>query len=412
LPPEAGLLPTDGAPHGIPLAAQAQNWLDDLARESASAAIAGLRAAQLLGERAALNGFAVPGMVSAGGGCRLYRAGGDYIALNLARPDDRELLPALFGDGGIDPNDDTAIARRIASGPAAPLVALGRELGLAIAHTGEDAPCPAVSVLATGAAFPPPCAAPLVLDLSGLWAGPLAGHLLWQAGARVVKLESPRRPDTMRGNEMGSGGDPALFARLNQGKASVSLDITTPDGRAALLALIARADIVIEAARPRALAQLGVDAGALVASRAEKPLVWLTITGHGASGPAAQWVGFGDDCGVAGGLTDALFAATGRVGFVGDAIADPLTGIRAACEGWRAWRAGTSCRIGLAMSGVVAEALAVERQHAPERLAGDLAAWASAMGRPFPAGPVRPVTAIVHPFGADTARWLGEQAPC
>jgi hypothetical protein len=392
---------------------RAQNWLDDLARETGSAALmeasgAALRAAQLLGERAALNGFAIPRMVSAGGGCRLYPAGadGDYVALNLSRPDDRQLLPALFGDAGLDTTDDDAIAARMARSVAAPLVALGRELGLAIARTGEAPPSPAVALLASGSAFPPPFGAPLVLDLSALWAGPLAGHLLWLAGANVVKLESPRRPDAMR------HGDPALFARLNQGKASVALDLATPDGRAALLGLIARADIVIEAARPRALAQLGVDADALVAARAGKPLVWLTITGHRATGPAADWVGFGDDCSVAGGLTDALFAATGRVGFTGDAIADPLTGIRAAREGWRAWRTGRSCRIALAMSGVVAEALAAERAQAPERLAGDLAGWASAVGQPFPATPIRPVTAEVRPLGVDTARWLGEQAPC
>ena len=423
MPPEAGQQPKTGnsgpgAP-AIPLAAQAQLWLDALARESGGAAIAGLSAAGLLGERAALNGFAIPGMVSAGGGCRLYPAKGppgsrDFVALNLARPDDRELLPALFGalqpdEALLDPANDAGenhagIAARIARLASAPLVALGRELGLAIAHAGEMAPSPAIEVLASGFACPPPKGAPLVLDLSALWAGPLAGHLLWLAGASVVKLESPRRLDAMR------HGDPALFARLNQGKASVSLDFATPDGRAALLALIARADIVIEAARPRALAQLGVDAGALVAARVGKPLVWLTITGHGASGPSAQWVGFGDDCGVAGGLSQALIAATGRMGFVGDAIADPLTGIRAAHAGWQAWSTGRSTRLGLAMSGVVAEALAAEQGQAPARLAQDLAGWAAAAGSPFPCSPPRPLAADVRPLGADNDRWLGEQA--
>ena len=408
------------AAHAIPLAAQAQAWLTDFAGETTSPALAALSAAHLLGERAALNRFRIPGLVSAGGGCRLYRAGDGWIALNLARPDDIALLPALFGDAELADAPlfaaSPALSAQIARARVAPLVARGRDLGLAIASTGEAAPA-AVALLAEGAVLAP-SAAPLVLDLSALWAGPLAGHLLWMAGARVVKVESPRRPDTMR------EGDPALFARLNQGKAGVALDATTPDGRAALLALIARADIVIEAARPRALAQLGVDAPALVRQRLGKPLVWLTITGHGAHGEPAGWVGFGDDCAVAGGLTDALIAATGQPGFVGDALADPLTGIRAAGEAWRAWRKGRSCRIGLAMSGVVAEALAAGRAEAPQRLADNLVAWGQAAGRPFApseadAGP-RAITAALAPFGADTADWLeplarrggGASQPC
>lgn len=392
----------------IPLSGQAQVWLDDLARETGSAAIAGLSGAQLLGERAMLNKFLTPGMVSAGGGCRLYPARNGFVALNLARADDRELLPALFTDNALasDGYDTNAITTRIGACDAATLVAHGRDLGLAIARTGETPAPPAVTALTTRATFPPPTHRPLVLDLSALWAGPLAGHLLWLAGASVVKLESPRRADAMR------NGDPQMFARLNQGKASVSLDITTPDGRTALISLIARADIVIEAARPRALAQLGVDADMFVRERRDRPLVWLMITGHGALDPAAQWVGFGDDCGVAGGLTDALIAATGQAGFVGDAIADPLTGIRAAREGWRAWREGHCCRIGLAMSGVVAEALAGERTRAPERLAADLSNWAARPGQPFPTMPDRPVAGELRPFGADTAQWLTGQRQC
>ena len=41
-------------------------------------------------------------------------------------------------------------------------------------------------------------------------------------------------------------------------------------------------------------------------------LVWITITAHGVQGEAANWIGFGDDCGVAAGLSAALHAATGR----------------------------------------------------------------------------------------------------
>ncbi len=352
-----------------------------------------------MGERAALNRFAIPGLVSAGGGCKLLRAQDGWIALNLARPDDRHLLPALFGDAGLDITDDAAIAARIAASECTALLAQGRALGLAIAAADEIPECPPAEVLKHGPErAPPQRPRPLVLDLSALWAGPLAGHLLWLAGAEVVKIENPRRPDSLR------DGDPALFARLNQGKSSIVLDMATPAGRGALLALIARADMVIEAARPRALAQLGIDADALVA--VQPGLVWVTITGHGARSPQRDWVGFGDDTAVAGGLTAALFQASGTIGFGGDAPADPLAGIVAALAGWRAWRSGKAQRIAAAMSGIVAAALDEERAIDPAGLTATLRDWNEARGKRFPAYAPGPVTAAIPTLGADNGQWL------
>lgn len=384
-------------PPDLPLARWAGDRLSDLARITQSPAIAALSAAGLLGERALLNGFLVPGLRSAGGGCRLLPARNGWVARNLARDDDRDLLPALFAVDRVE--DEAALVRQ---SEALALVARGREMGLALAAVDEAAPQhPASTVMTCGPQRNGARKAPLVVDLSALWAGPLAAHLLWLAGADVVKVESATRTDAMR------QGDAALFARLNQGKASVALDLRENEGREALLGLIERADIVIEAARPRALRQLGIDANDLV--RRCPGLVWLTITGHGATGPAADWVGFGDDCGVAGGLSAALRDATGQIGFVGDAIADPLTGIAAALAGWQAWQAGDAVRIGLAMRGVVAEAIAAEQQRDPAAFRDSLVRWAASVGQPFPDVSQRAVEAEVRPLGADTAQWC---APC
>jgi crotonobetainyl-CoA:carnitine CoA-transferase CaiB-like acyl-CoA transferase len=216
----------------------------------------------------------------------------------------------------------------------------------------------------------------------------------------VVKVESLTRPDLIRRD------DPATFDLINQGKASVVVDFHSAREKAALTDLIRRADFVIESSRPRALRQLGIDADALVS---EVPgLVWLSVTGHGATGEAANWAGIGNDCGVAGGLSRALAEVTGEVGYVGDAIADPLTGITGALAGWRAYRSGRACRIGLAMSAIVARALAEERAHDAAALAGELRAWGLAEGRPFPRVRRREMLAPVHPLGADTATWF----PC
>jgi hypothetical protein len=372
-------------PLRIPLDTCADALLTRLAKATRSPGIAALDGATLLGERAMLGGMRIPGQTSAGGGCRLYDAVGDRVALNLARPADRELLPALFETDALDVEDPEVIAARIGASNAIALVRRGRSMGLAIASELETPPVPASACVASACvellvvghpATAMPRAAPRVLDLSALWAGPLAGHLLWLAGAEVVKLESRTRRDALR------EGDPTFYALLNQGKTSVVVDLRDAAGREALLGLIATSDIVIEAARPRALAQLGIDAAELV--RTTPGLVWVTITGHGASGEAAGWVGFGDDCGVAGGLSAALRAATGRTGFVGDAIADPLTGLFAALVAWDAWASRRGSRFGLSMSAVVAHCLAEARQKDPGGLESSLQAWSLAAGQPFP----------------------------
>lgn len=384
----------------IPLSGWADRQLQLLAEETGSAAIDEIGGARLLGERAAINGFTIPGRCSAGGKCHLFPATDGWVALNLARESDLELLPALFGAKLDDVTDLDEIAELVLGCEAAALVARGREMGMAIAQTGEAPVSPPHVQLATAPAAAKPLGAPLVIDLSALWAGPLCSHLLQLAGAEVVKVENIRRPDAMR------QGDPEFFALLNGGKSSVAVDLAQADGRASLLQLIAQADIVIEAARPRALRQLGVSADTLIAS---KPgLTWITITGHGALDEAANWVGFGDDCGVAAGLTAAMIEAGAGAGFVGDAIADPLTGLVAARTAWLAWKSGNGGLHGLSMSAIAAMALADEKARNREQVEAGMKAWAAATGQPFLAVQARNNSDQLRSLGADNSQWL----PC
>jgi crotonobetainyl-CoA:carnitine CoA-transferase CaiB-like acyl-CoA transferase len=111
---------------------------------------------------------------------------------------------------------------------------------------------------------------------------------------------------------------------MHVGQRSVALDFRHDEGLAALAALLAAADVVIESSRPRALEQLGISAFEL-ASRG--PRVWLSITGHGRDPATAMRVALGDDAAAAGGLVGG--ADDGPV-FLADAVADPLTGLVAA----------------------------------------------------------------------------------
>jgi len=392
---------------GIPLSRLADRWVGQLALASGDPRLQAIDGHTLLVERARLQSLRIPGDISAGGGCRFFPCAQDNaVALNLSRPDDRALLPALFEREDFDPDDDASVAAAFAVAVAATMVERGRLLGLAIAAEHEHgrplrSACTFGAKTRAGTRERP---RPRVVDLSALWAGPLATHLLSLAGAEVIKVESRQRPDAMR------HGDSALFDLLNQGKHSVTVDLKVADERAALLRLIGTSDIVIEAARPRALLQLGIDAEQLVQAR--PGLVWMTITAHGAEGDCANWVGFGDDCGVAAGLSLALRKHTGVRGFVGDAIADPLTGIRTAQEAWSLWNAGHGGRAIVSMRDTVAEALACEQAEDPRGFDEDLRRWCAARGQAFPGGALRSRKPAA-PLGRDTARWLGSAAiPC
>ncbi len=307
--------------------------------------------AGLLAERAALFGLERRGRVAPGGACRLLRAADGWAALTLARDDDRRALPAWLevelGAGW----DWELAARELPRRPLAWLAERARWLGLAFAPA---APAPLgspswVRAAACGPRGEPPRRAPRVLDFSALWAGPLCAELLADAGADVIKIESAQRLDGAR------AGEPRFYAVLNARKRSAVLDFRDARDAALLDALIASADVVIESARPRALAQLGIDAEAFVAARTGR--VWTSITGYGRTDAPPGRVAFGDDAAVAAGAAHAVADEDGPL-FCGDAIADPLTGLHAAVATWASWRAGGGVLLDLALCDVTAHALA------------------------------------------------------
>ena len=290
----------------------------------------------IVGERAAVAGFSRNGQRSCGGATELLRASDGWVAVSLARPDDVELLPAWLGTEDVA----TGIGERAAS----ELVASAAELGIPCARLGEiDATRPPVHVADLSAGPPAGLLADVtVIDLSALWAGPLCGHVLTAAGARTIKVESRNRPDGAR------RGPAAFYDLLHAGQESVALDFGDAGDRRRLHALLSHADVVIEGSRPRALAQLGVDARAVATSN---PAVWVSITGYGRTLLEGQRVAFGDDAAVAGGLV--ADDGSGPV-FCADAIADPLAGMAAAACALAALAAGGGWLVDVSMAAVAA----------------------------------------------------------
>lgn len=321
----SGAMALTGRAGGPPLAAPGdpagllRRWLGrvaDATRER-TGRTPDLPGVELLGERAAIAGLHRNAPRSCGGAFRCLPAADGWLGLSLARDADLSLVPALV-EHAVEPGTDAcwdAVSRWASAVPVAEAAARIELLGLPGGAIPVAAPLPA--------APPAPDVTaprthrrdrPLVVDLTSLWAGPLCAHLLGLGGADVVKVESRSRPDGAR------SGPPGFYDLLHHGHRAVALDLHEPAGIDRLRALVAEADLVLESSRPRAMRQLGLVAEDVVRSGTS----WLSITARGRGSDA---VGFGDDVAACGGLV----ALDGdRPVPCGDALADPLTGVRAA----------------------------------------------------------------------------------
>ncbi|CCK30790.1 formyl-CoA transferase [Streptomyces davaonensis JCM 4913] len=136
-----------------------------------------------------------------------------------------------------------------------------------------------------------PLAGLRVLDLATLFAGPLAATALGDFGAEVIKIEHPAKPDPSRGHGPAKDGIGLWWKHLGRNKRTITLNLSTPGGRATLLRLAGTADVIIENFRPGTLEKW--DLGWSELSAANPRLVLTRVTGFGQFGPYARRPGFG-----------------------------------------------------------------------------------------------------------------------
>lgn len=302
--------------------------------------------AGLLAERAAHTRHSRQGRTSVNGTTRLLPASDCWVSFTVNRADDEDLLAACFESA---PNGSLweFIRTQISSRSGAEVVERACLVGLSAARLGEYAR-PTGPLIAPFDGAGRGADQPLVVDLSSLWAGPLAANLLGLAGACVVKVEDPNRLDGAR------VGSPSFYDLLHGCHDSVTIDFTSPVGKDQIRSLLERADVVITSARPRAFEQLGIDPAVLMA---EHPItLWASISAHGPDQPLR--IGYGDDAAVAAGLC--AWDHDDSPVFAADAIADPLTGLRVAALALDALATRRRARVSVALADVAAEAAALD----------------------------------------------------
>jgi crotonobetainyl-CoA:carnitine CoA-transferase CaiB-like acyl-CoA transferase len=170
----------------------------------------------------------------------------------------------------------------------------------------------------------------LVLDLTRALAGPHAGMMLGDLGARVIKIESPTGDDTRSWGPPFVGPEDArestYFLSANRNKESLVLDLKSAEDCDVLARLVARADVLMENFRVGVLDRLGFPVSRL--HELNPGLVVLSITGFGHDGPEASRAGYDQIAQGEGGLMS--ITGTSQPTKVGVPIADLIAGMNGA----------------------------------------------------------------------------------
>ncbi len=135
----------------------------------------------------------------------------------------------------------------------------------------------------------PPLDGVRVLDFSTLLPGPLAGLILADAGAEVIKIERPGTGEEMRHYTPSFGDSSGNYALLNGGKRCITIDLKASDAVEKLTPLIQSSNVIIEQFRPGVMDRLGLGFDAV--SKINPGIIYCSITGYGQTGPARDQAG-------------------------------------------------------------------------------------------------------------------------
>lgn len=164
-----------------------------------------------------------------------------------------------------------------------------------------------------------------VLDLTRVLAGPFCGMMLADMGANVIKIESVGKGDDSRQYAPMVGGESCYYMNLNRNKKGVTLNLKAPEGRAAFLKMVERADIVLENYRPGVMDRLGLGYEDL--KKVNPRIVYGCVSGFGHYGPYSSRGGYD----IIGQAMSGLMSTTGWPDSgptrTGTAMADVLGGL-------------------------------------------------------------------------------------
>ncbi|CAN7430209.1 CoA transferase [Variovorax sp. LjRoot290] len=166
-----------------------------------------------------------------------------------------------------------------------------------------------------------------VLDISRILGGPYCGQILGDHGADVLKVEPPQGDDTRTWGPPFKDGVASYYHGLNRNKRTMHLDLGSAEGREALLALVAEADVLIENFKTGTMERWGIGYETL-AQRFPR-LVWCRVSGFGSDGPLGALPGYDAAVQAMTGIMSINGEADGGPLRVGLPVVDMVTGLNA-----------------------------------------------------------------------------------
>ncbi len=166
-----------------------------------------------------------------------------------------------------------------------------------------------------------------VLDISRILGGPYCGQILGDHGADVLKVEPPQGDDTRTWGPPFKDGVASYYHGLNRNKRTMRLDLASAEGREALLALLAEADVLVENFKAGTMERWGI--GWDVLSARFPKLVWCRVSGFGSDGPLGALPGYDAAVQAMTGIMSINGEASGGPLRVGLPVVDMVTGLNA-----------------------------------------------------------------------------------
>ncbi len=129
-----------------------------------------------------------------------------------------------------------------------------------------------------------------VIDLTRVLGGPYCTMVLSDHGAEVIKVEPPQGDETRDWGPPFHEGDASYYMGVNRNKQAIALDLAKPEARAALLRMLADADVLVENFKPGTMEKWGI--GNAVLAEKFPRLIHCRVSGFGADGPLGSYPGY------------------------------------------------------------------------------------------------------------------------
>lgn len=178
-----------------------------------------------------------------------------------------------------------------------------------------------------------------IIDLTHVWAGPLATRTLADLGAEVIKVEAPMVRGALNAHIIARGmyphNDPgaepwnrqAVFNKLNRNKKSLCINLKTDAGRQLLLDMVAQSDVLIENFSAAAMRSLRLDYPVL--QEVNPRIIYVAMPGFGTSGPYRNFVAYGPSVEPMCGLTSLMGYNAAELRSTAIALPDAVAGVTA-----------------------------------------------------------------------------------